>query len=77
MWQKANMQLSCSFGCTSGIGGRISADELIRVADEALYAAKRGGRDRAVGRDIVPTLSATAGIGNSLQDVMFEPNEAV
>jgi diguanylate cyclase (GGDEF)-like protein len=42
------LRLSCSLGCTSGVGGRISADELVRRADQALYTAKRGGRDRAV-----------------------------
>jgi diguanylate cyclase (GGDEF)-like protein len=43
-----SLNLSCSFGCTSGFGGAITADELVRRADEALYSAKRAGRDRAV-----------------------------
>jgi diguanylate cyclase (GGDEF)-like protein len=42
------LHLSCSFGCTAWTGGELSQEDLIRVADEALYAAKRGGRDRVV-----------------------------
>ena len=73
VWQKANLQLSCSFGCTSGLGGRVSAEELIRVADEALYAAKRGGRDRAVGREIATTLAGPVAISSAVSDAIFEP----
>ena len=51
-----SMSVTCSFGVTSGIGGHISTDELIRTADEALYAAKRGGRDR------VNTLRSTSDV---------------
>lgn len=40
--------LTASFGCTSAMPGRrVSADALIRRADEALYLAKRLGRNRA------------------------------
>jgi diguanylate cyclase (GGDEF)-like protein len=75
-WQSSDIQLSCSFGCTSGVGGRVTADELIRVADEALYAAKRGGRDRAVGREIAAMpMTAAATVGNAIQDVLFEPKQ--
>jgi diguanylate cyclase (GGDEF)-like protein len=31
--------------------GKITVDELIRVADRRLYAAKQGGRDRVIGED--------------------------
>lgn len=48
------VQLSCSFGCSAGIGGEIPQEELIRVADEALYAAKRGGRDRVMAVKSIP-----------------------
>ena len=43
--------VTCSFGCTSAFGGRMSAEELIHIADEALYAAKRSGRDQVVSRE--------------------------
>lgn len=42
------LTVTASFGCTSAPpNGRISADLLIRTADEALYLAKRRGRNRA------------------------------
>lgn len=44
----AQFRLSCSFGCTSGWANTYTAEALIRTADEALYCAKRAGRDRAV-----------------------------
>jgi two-component system cell cycle response regulator len=75
MWQKANVTLSCSFGCTSGQGGRVTADELIRIADEALYAAKRGGRDRAVGRECIPSLTTSPTVGSAMQEVLFNATE--
>jgi diguanylate cyclase (GGDEF)-like protein len=51
-WQGRAVPLSCSFGCTAAVGGTVSADEMIRTADEALYAAKRAGRNRAVAMEI-------------------------
>lgn len=43
------LRLTCSLGCTSVAGGRYTAEEVIHVADEALYSAKRAGRDGVVG----------------------------
>lgn len=60
-WGTAPVQLSCSFGCTSASGGHVDAAELIRIADEALYEAKRTGRDRVVARG--PGLRAAVGTG--------------
>jgi PleD family two-component response regulator len=31
--------------------GKITVEELVRVADRRLYLAKQGGRDRVVGED--------------------------
>jgi two-component system, cell cycle response regulator len=43
------LHLSASFGCSAFSGfGSVSADMLIRTADEALYKAKHGGRNCAV-----------------------------
>jgi diguanylate cyclase (GGDEF)-like protein len=40
-----SITITSSFGCTSGHGGRVNAEALIRAADLALYEAKRQGRD--------------------------------
>lgn len=43
------LTLTASFGATSTVPGvRISGEQLIRTADEALYGAKREGRDRVI-----------------------------
>jgi two-component system cell cycle response regulator len=56
-WQGNEVNLSCSFGVTSGAGdSSLSASDLIRIADEALYAAKRGGRDCVVATASEPAL---------------------
>jgi diguanylate cyclase (GGDEF)-like protein len=42
----AEMQVSASFGVTVSDGSERSPDIFVRVADEALYRAKAGGRNR-------------------------------
>jgi two-component system, cell cycle response regulator len=46
--QEAALDVTCSFGCSSGVGGRVTAEALIRAADQGLYRAKRAGRNRSV-----------------------------
>jgi diguanylate cyclase (GGDEF)-like protein len=41
-----SLDLTLSAGVATGAGGHISYDELFRAADEALFEAKRGGRNR-------------------------------
>jgi diguanylate cyclase (GGDEF)-like protein len=44
----ASLQVTCSFGCAAAVGGQVSAETLIQSADDALYRAKRAGRDCSV-----------------------------
>jgi diguanylate cyclase (GGDEF)-like protein len=45
----AALRVTCSVGVASDVGGESSVDALIDRADEALYRAKRSGRDRVEG----------------------------
>jgi diguanylate cyclase (GGDEF)-like protein len=44
----AGLALTCSFGIATASGDDISFERLMEEADEALYKAKRGGRNRVV-----------------------------
>jgi two-component system, cell cycle response regulator len=63
---EASLNVTCSFGCTAGIGGQVTAESLIRAADEALYLAKRSGRDCSVvlspQKLVEPFLMGAAGV---------------
>ena len=46
--------MTLSVGLIEAVNDDLTSDELLRAADKALYAAKRGGRDRIVAsRDLV------------------------
>jgi diguanylate cyclase (GGDEF)-like protein len=42
------LKVTASFGAAAGSGDDAAAEALIRAADEALYAAKRGGKNKTV-----------------------------
>ena len=44
--QDGEISVSCSIGVAVAGGGRAASDDLLRSADEALYAAKQRGRNR-------------------------------
>ena len=49
-----SLALTASFGSTTALPGhRISAETLLRIADESLYEAKRAGRNQVVFRSIL------------------------
>jgi two-component system cell cycle response regulator len=45
-----DLTVTCSIGCTSSQRGGDSADSLLKRADDALYEAKNGGRNRIIYR---------------------------
>lgn len=57
---EAELNVTCSLGCASGIGGQVTAEALIRAADEGLYRAKRAGRNCSV---VVTCESAPIAVG--------------
>jgi diguanylate cyclase (GGDEF)-like protein len=55
--QPAGLPVTASVGVSSATGEGIDFDELFRIADAALYEAKRSGRNRVVG---LPSTAVTA-----------------
>jgi two-component system cell cycle response regulator len=56
-----SLALTASFGCTTAMPGhRVSAETLIRLADESLYEAKRAGRNRVMFRSTLERMKVQA-----------------
>jgi diguanylate cyclase (GGDEF)-like protein len=59
------VRATSSFGVASGFPGKDQAEAVIRIADAALYEAKRNGRNRVVAAEISPPADASvAASGN-------------
>jgi diguanylate cyclase (GGDEF)-like protein len=54
------LPVSASIGIALLSGGDADMDEVIRTADEALYAAKAAGRQRCVVKRVAPRLRQIA-----------------
>ena len=46
IYQGKKLSISCSIGMASATDGGVTADKLVAQADDALYKAKKGGRNR-------------------------------
>jgi diguanylate cyclase (GGDEF)-like protein len=68
------LTLTASFGCTTAMPGMlISSDSLIRRADEALYLAKRLGRNRVEFLASSAAIAAPSGTHQPAEKVAFHP----
>lgn len=56
---ETQVRVTSSFGVASGFPGKDQAEAVIRLADAALYEAKRNGRNRVVATEITRSVEAT------------------
>jgi diguanylate cyclase (GGDEF)-like protein len=65
---EGTIRIAASVGAVVGEGPTINADELIRIADAALYRAKRGGRNRVEMASSAPSGSSSTARAMALRD---------
>ena len=58
----AGLDVTMSFGVSSSSGGTFEYDEVFEAADAALYAAKRGGRNRVEIAGELPRMAVAAAV---------------